>query len=69
MKEMKRELLNIILKENKKQAKDEHISTTSKVFIVLGLATAIITTALCVYSYLENRAYRKKWEEYDDCGI
>lgn len=69
MKDMRKKLCQLILNEEKQVKSCDTSSTITKVLLVLGFATTIITTALCIYSYLENRAYRKRWEEYDDCGI
>lgn len=69
MKDFKKELLRLLHEEKQQNKKNDISNTFAKVFLILGFATAIITTALCVYSYIDNRMYRKKWEEYDDCGI
>lgn len=69
MKNFRKELGKLLLDEKEQIKKTQTSSTIAKVILIFGIAVAIITTALCVYTYIDNIAYRKKWQEYDDCGI
>jgi hypothetical protein len=37
--------------------------------LLLGLAVVATTAAYLIYRYANERAYRKKWEDYDECGL
>lgn len=33
------------------------------------LLLVIVSTALFVYKYLDDKAYNEKWKDYEECGI
>lgn len=39
------------------------------VTLVLGMVALSIGAVYLVYRFLNDRAYYRKWKEYDDCGI
>ncbi len=41
----------------------------SLVTLILGLVAVGITAVYLVSRFISDRAYHKKWKDYDDCGI
>lgn len=39
------------------------------VSLLLGIAVIATTTAYVLYRYSSDKAYRKKWKDYDECGL
>ncbi len=39
------------------------------VSLLLGIAVIATTTAYMIYRYSSDKAYRKKWKDYDECGL
>lgn len=37
--------------------------------LLLGLAVVATTAAYVLYRYASDKAYRKKWQDYDECGL
>ncbi|WMJ23956.1 hypothetical protein RBG61_04615 [Paludicola sp. MB14-C6] len=37
--------------------------------LLLGLAVVATTAAYLIYRYTSEKAYRKKWKDYDECGL
>lgn len=72
---------NIILEEKKKgafvmgqkpkqkQIQNQKSNAFSIVSLILGLVGVVIATLYLVYRFLSDRAYHRKWKDYDDCGL
>lgn len=69
MKDVKKQFCKLISHKNHIKKSNNKCDIMPKVFLIVGLVAGIVTTALCIYSYIDNLAYRRKWKEYDDCGI
>ena len=41
----------------------------SAVSLVLGILTLVTGMTYLVYRFLSDRAYRAKWQDYEDCGV
>lgn len=39
------------------------------VSFLLGIAVVATTAAYILYRYTSDKAYRKKWKDYDECGL
>jgi len=54
-------------------AMKKEIATTKKyaplISLLLGAAMIATTAAYLIYKYVNKKAYLKKWEEYDECGL
>lgn len=37
--------------------------------LVVTVLVACITAGYCLYRYLNERAYRERWKDYNDCGL
>lgn len=37
--------------------------------LLLGIAVIATTTAYVLYRYVSDKAYKKKWKDYDECGL
>ncbi len=37
--------------------------------ILLGVAVIASTSAYLIFKFVSERTYRRKWEDYDDCGL
>ena len=37
--------------------------------VIGSLILVVISTALFVYKYLEDKSHYEKWKDYDECGI
>ena len=37
--------------------------------LIGSLILVVISTALFVYKYLEDKNHYEKWKDYDECGI
>lgn len=37
--------------------------------ILLGAAVVATTSAYLIFKFVSERTYRKKWKDYDDCGL
>lgn len=37
--------------------------------ILLGVAVIATTSAYLISKLVSERTYRRKWEDYDDCGL
>lgn len=37
--------------------------------VLLGIALITTTLAYLISKFISERSYRKKWEDYDDCGL
>lgn len=37
--------------------------------LLLGIAVLATTAAYIIYRYASEKAYRKKWRDYDECGL
>ena len=37
--------------------------------ILLGVAVIATTSAYLIFKFVSERTYRKKWQDYDDCGL
>ena len=37
--------------------------------LLLTIAALAVTSAYVLYKYTSDRSYRKKWRDYDDCGL
>lgn len=42
---------------------------THMVTVLLGIALIATTFAYLISKFVSDRSYRKKWEDYDDCGL
>lgn len=42
---------------------------TRVVTVLLGIALIATTFAYLISKFVSDRTYRKKWEDYDDCGL
>ncbi len=52
-----------------KQEKSQLGNAIAIVTLVLGLASLAAAIVYFGYRFLNDRAYTKKWQDYDDCGI
>ena len=51
-------------------AKDQtSLELMSAVSLVLGILTLVSGMVYLVYRFLNDKAYRDKWKDYDDCGM
>lgn len=50
-----------IIEKNKKN--------TTCISILLGVAVVATTSAYLIFKFVSERTYRRKWEDYDDCGL
>lgn len=50
----------IIEKDNK---------NATMISILLGVAVIATTSAYLIFKFVSERTYRKKWKDYDDCGL
>lgn len=41
----------------------------SLVSLLLGIAVVATTAAYMIYRLMSERTYRRKWKDYDDCGL
>lgn len=39
------------------------------VTVLLGIALIATTFAYLISKFVSDRTHRKKWEDYDDCGL
>lgn len=53
-------------KNNRAQNQTNAFSVVS---LVLGLVTVTIAAVYLVYRFLSDKAYHKRWSDYDDCGL
>lgn len=37
--------------------------------ILLGIAVIATTAAYIIFKVISERTYRRKWKDYDDCGL
>ncbi len=37
--------------------------------LLLTIAAIAMTSAYVLYKYTSDRSYRRKWKDYDDCGL
>jgi hypothetical protein len=49
--------------------KEGRTNVFSIVSLILGLVGAVFAILYLVYRFLSDRAYQKKWQDYDDCGL
>lgn len=49
--------------------KEKRTNAFSVVALVLGLTGAAVAAMYMVCRFLSDRAYHKKWKDYDDCGL
>ncbi|MFZ2537758.1 MAG: hypothetical protein WAX04_02505 [Oscillospiraceae bacterium] len=42
---------------------------TTVISIVLGIAVIASTSAYLIFKFVSERTYRRKWKDYDDCGL
>lgn len=41
----------------------------SFISLLLGIAIIATTSAYFIYRFMSERTYRRKWSDYDDCGL
>lgn len=41
----------------------------SVISLLLAIAVVATTTAYLIYKFASNKAYRRKWKDYDECGL
>lgn len=41
----------------------------SVISILLGAAVVATTSAYLIFKFVSERTYRRKWKDYDDCGL
>ena len=52
------------------KSKQEKLKSTFPIIsLLLTIATLAATSAYVLYKYTSDRSYRKKWSDYDDCGL
>lgn len=42
---------------------------SSIISILLGIAVVVTTTAYLISRHMRDKAYRRKWKDYEDCGL
>ncbi|MEG0693181.1 MAG: hypothetical protein RR444_08880 [Oscillospiraceae bacterium] len=47
--------------------KDKKIAPV--ISILLGVAVIATTSAYLIFKFVSERTYRRKWKDYDDCGL
>ena len=49
---------------------EEKSKTTIPIIsLLLTIAALAMTSAYVLYKYTSDRSYRRKWKDYDDCGL
>ncbi|MCI8600891.1 MAG: hypothetical protein HFE45_04770 [Oscillospiraceae bacterium] len=48
---------------------ESSLEIMSAVSLMLGLLTLVTGMTYLVYRFLSDRAYRAKWQDYEDCGM
>lgn len=56
----------IIMKSKKTEVERKQLPIIS---LLLGLAVVATTAAYVLYKFASDRAYKKKWQDYDECGL
>ncbi len=51
------------------KAYNKVLGAFSLVTLILGLVAVGITAVYLVSRFISDRAYNKKWSDYDDCGV
>ena len=52
------------------ESKQEKLKSTFPIIsLLLTIAALAATSAYVLYKYTSDRSYRKKWSDYDDCGL
>lgn len=44
-------------------------TTVPIISLLLTIAALAMTSAYVLYKYTSDRSYRRKWKDYDDCGL
>ena len=54
-----------------KEAKrsDRKTSAMSLVSMILGLVTVVLAAVYLVFRFVSDRSYRRKWQDYEECGM
>lgn len=57
--------------KQKQQAEKEQfaLASMSAVSLFLGILTLLTGATYLVYRFFNDRAYREKWKDYEDCGL
>ncbi len=58
----------VIIMKNKKVAESSK-NPMPIISLLLGVAVIATTTAYVLYRYVSDKAYKKKWKDYDECGL
>lgn len=53
-------------KNNNLEVPKKQIPTIS---LLLGIAVIATTAAYVIYKYVSDKAYNRKWKDYDECGL
>ena len=52
------------------RSSEEKTKTTLPIIsLLLMIAALAMTSAYVLYKYPSDRSYRRKWKDYDDCGL
>ena len=52
------------------KSKQEKLKSTFPIIsLLLTIAALAATSAYVLSKYTSDRSYRKKWSDYDDCGL
>lgn len=51
------------------QTTEKSKPTLPVISLLLTIAALAVTCAYVLYKYTSDRSYRKKWSDYDDCGL
>ncbi len=57
-------------KENKEPRRVyRKMSAMSLVSMILGLVTVVLAAVYLVFRFVSDRSYRRKWQDYEECGL
>ena len=45
------------------------MSAMSLVSMILGLVTVVLAAVYLVFRFVSDRSYRRKWQDYEECGL
>lgn len=54
---------------NLKRENDEKFTFLTIFSILLGFAAVATTAAFLLIRFFIDKAYQKRWSDYDDCGV
>ncbi len=55
-------------KRNPKRAYRK-MSAMSLTSMILGLVTLVLAAVYLVFRFVSDRSYRRKWQDYEECGL